>query len=80
VHLKVAAFDPTQSLESLGECRHTGRRFWIICCQEHEHADPTQTIGLLCMPDDGLCYRTAEEREERAPVHSITSSARATSE
>src|SRR5262249_15835386 len=58
--------------------RDAGLLFRIIRSCVHEHADPPHALSLLRPRREGARSRTAEQRHERAPFHSITSSARAT--
>jgi hypothetical protein len=50
--------------------------FHIGCIRAHEHADAPHPLVLLRTRRERPRHRTAEQRYERAPVHSITSSAR----
>src|SRR5262249_35024769 len=70
---------PTQLLQLLRQRGDAGRCFQIVGGQGHEHADAPHPLGLLraCRERPSCCR--APERDEPAPVHSITSSARATS-
>jgi hypothetical protein len=43
----------------------------------HQHADAPHALGLLCARRKRPCRHAADERDELAPPHSITSSARA---
>src|SRR5262249_18574076 len=45
----------------------------------HQHADPPHPLGLLRARHERPRGRAAEQRDERATLHSITSSARASS-
>src|SRR5262249_15468290 len=51
----------------------------IVFKPRNHHADPSRPLGLLRARRERPCRRTAKQRDERAPLHSITSSARATS-
>src|SRR5262249_19657084 len=74
---QVAALAPAQLLQRLLERRELGT---AGAATAREHADPPYAPWLLRArherPRDG---RAAEQRDERAPPHSITSSARASS-
>src|SRR5262249_48369584 len=79
VNLQVAALGPAQLLQALQERRNAGLTLWIVG-HGHEHGDPPHSLALLrarCKRPRGS--RTAEQRDELAPSHSITSSARASS-
>jgi hypothetical protein len=49
----------------------------IVFVVGHEHADPPHPVALLCARRERPRRRAAEERNEIAAVHSITSSASA---
>src|SRR5262249_10590800 len=54
-----------------------GLRLWVVGGQIHEQADATHPLALLrARRERPCCRRTAEKRDELAPSHSITSSAR----
>src|SRR5262249_47001013 len=56
-------------------CRKSVLTFWIVRCPVHEHADASSPIALFRAPRKRPCRRrTADERYELAPLHSITSS------
>src|SRR5215472_17589388 len=76
VDLQVAALAPALFLHPLPECRHASYHFRIVCGQAAEHADPPHALALLrtCRERPRGC--AAEQRDEVAPFHSITSSAR----
>ena len=76
----VASIGPAQLLQTLHERRQPARCFRIVRGQAHQHGDATHPLGLLRMRSERPCSRrAAEQRDERAPLHSITSSARASS-
>src|SRR6185369_11707569 len=57
-----------------------GLHFWIGRAHAHKHADAPHAFALLRMRSNRPRRRcTAEQRDELAPLHSITSSARASS-
>ena len=70
---------PTQFLQALVECRKSVLTFWIVRCPVHEHANPPQTFRLLRARRERPRNRcaAAEQRDEVASPHSITSLARA---
>jgi hypothetical protein len=49
----------------------------IVFVERREHADPSHAVALLRARRERPCRRAAESGDEFAPVHSITSSARA---
>src|SRR5512141_1982937 len=78
VNPNIAAVAPAQLLQGLPERRDGGLTFWIVSGPVHEHTDPPHLLGLLRPRCKRPCRRrAAEKRDELAPLHSITSSARA---
>src|SRR5262245_17648703 len=73
----VACFRPTQVLQRLAERRNARLCLRIALGKAHQHADPPHALALLRARRDRPCCRAAEQRDERAPLHSITSPARA---
>src|SRR5262249_14396833 len=59
------------------ECREISLIFPIILRKCHQDSDPPHSLALLRAHRERPRRRAAEERDERAPLHSITSSARA---
>ena len=77
----VAAIGPAQLLQPLQERRVASLPFRIVRGQIHEYTDAPHSLGLLRpRRERPRCRRAAEQRDELAPPHSITSSARASSE
>src|SRR5262245_45182022 len=76
VDLQVAAFVPAELAQRLLECREASYGIWIVIHRTDEHADPPYPVRLLRARRERPCNRAAEHRDERAPPHSITSSAR----
>src|SRR6516162_9141938 len=82
---RIAAVGPAQLLETLQECSVTGLRFPVVRSQAHYDADAPHALALLRARRErpGDRCRAAEQRDELAApelsVHSITSSARASS-
>src|SRR5262249_35736869 len=77
---RVAAVGPTKLLQALRESGEPGLTFRIIGGEIHEHADAPHRLALLrARRERPRCRRAAEQRDEGAPPHSITSSARARS-
>src|SRR5262249_26976965 len=68
-------------LKSLMEHCDAGVSFRIVGGRVHEYADPPCVLSLLRARRERprRCRRAANERDERAPLHSITSSARTSS-
>src|SRR5262249_15863836 len=62
--------------KSLPECGEERRSFQVVLGIAHQHTDAPHPLALLRAPRERPRGRTAEQRHERAPVHSITSSAR----
>src|SRR5215470_1156540 len=62
------------------ECCDAGLSFRIVCSRVHENADAAHALALLRARRERPSNRcAAEQRDERAPLHSITSSARPSS-
>src|SRR5215831_8748314 len=75
----VAVLHPSERLKSLSERIDAGFYFWIVlgeCMQEHNAPHPLRLRPRRERPH-GRC--AAEQRYELPAVHSITSSARASS-
>src|SRR5262249_41670744 len=70
-----SAFYPSQLPQSIGKSR-TQRGHFATCAQ---NAHGIFLFGLLRPCRHRPCSRAAEQRDELAPLHSITSSARASS-
>src|SRR5262245_51800888 len=77
--LHVAADRPAQLLQTLQERRAARLRHGIARRLAHEHADALHPLRLLRSRCDRPGRRAAEQRDERAALHSITSSARPSS-
>src|SRR5262249_49710744 len=78
---EIAAFSPPQLRESTPQRRNRRLPSRIALNKAHEHADQPHPVRLLlpARHDRQRCS-AANERDELAPPHSITSSARASSE
>src|SRR5262249_47369905 len=80
IDMDIATVRPTQRLKTLLECHDASLRFGIAFNGSDENANAPHSFGLLRArrerPPD---RRPADERDERAALHSITSSARASS-
>src|SRR5262249_2844477 len=79
VNTDIAAFRPSTLLEPLPECREAGLTFRVVLGEAHQHANPPHSVALLRARRKRPCRRAAEQRHELAPLHSITSSAIASS-
>src|SRR5262249_8429238 len=66
---------PTQLLQPLQKSGVAGLHLRIVCRIGHEYADAPHALALLRARRERPRRRAAEQRDERAPVHSITSSA-----
>src|SRR5262249_28012897 len=76
----IAPDDPAQFAEPLQEPCIAGLSFGIVRHPGHKHADAPNTLRLLRVCLQRPCRRhAAEKRYEVAALHSITSSARASS-
>src|SRR6516225_2193332 len=75
-----AALDPSQSREAIAESSKLRLRPWIVRRHAHKYTDPPRRRRLLRARYQRPCRRTASNRDELPPLHSITSSARASSE
>jgi hypothetical protein len=71
----VAAFHPPELLEFVSECGDEGPSLPVALGKAHQHADPPHPVALLRARCERPRRRAADERDELAPVHSITSSA-----
>jgi hypothetical protein len=76
VDADVAAVGPAQLLEGLPERRDVGLHLRIVLGERIQHANPSDAVGLLRSRRERPCRRAAEQRDELASLHSITSSAR----
>src|SRR5262249_53402037 len=77
VDTDVLADDPTRLLETLRKRRKAGLGLRIVRRHAHQYADPPHPLGLLRPRRERPRRRAADERDDRAALHSITSSARA---
>src|SRR5262245_39765528 len=68
--------DPAQFAEPLQERCIAGLSFGIVRHPGHKHADAPNTLRLLRAGRERPRRRAAEQRDELAALHSITSSAR----
>src|SRR5215813_6450684 len=77
---QVAALAPSQLAERLCERGEPGLPLGIVRGDIREHADAPRAFGQLrARRKRPRCRRATEQRNELAPPHSITSSARASS-
>src|SRR5689334_15860543 len=77
IHSHVAADHPIQLPKSLKKRSNACLSYCIIGGCTHQHTNPTRSFGLLRGSRQRPRYGAAEQRDELAPLHSITSSARA---
>src|SRR5262249_4640363 len=77
VELHVYALRPSQLCELLPERLKTHGEFRIALGVRHQNADAPHPLGLLRARRERPRRRSAEQRYELAALHSITSSARA---
>src|SRR5262249_55547524 len=79
--MDVTSLGPTELAKSLPKQSRTRLPVWIVLTSRYQHADPPQPFGLLrTRRERPYGGRTASNRDELAPPHSITSSAVASSE
>src|SRR5262245_9414953 len=76
---QVAALAPSQLAERLCERGEPGLPLGIVRGDIREHANAPHSLDLLRARRERPRGRAADERDELAPSHSITSSARASS-
>src|SRR6266480_1662976 len=77
VEPNVAASGPAELLKPLAERAEPSLCFWIVLGNRHQDPDPAHLIGLLrARRERPRGSRAAEQRDEVASLHSITSSAR----
>src|SRR5499427_10858019 len=70
----VAAVAPSQLLQGLLERRQLDLTAWIVRGPVHEHTEPPHPLALLPACRERPRRRAAEQCDELAPFHSITSS------
>src|SRR5262245_24610028 len=70
---------PAKLVEPVQECRNVALPLPIILGETHQNANPQAAPGLLRPRRERPRRRPAEQRDEFAAPHSITSSARASS-
>src|SRR6516165_6687158 len=75
----IVAVGPAQLLQPLLECRKAYLVFLIAHTRGREHADTPHPLALLRTRRKQPPHRAAEQHDELAPLHSITSSASASS-
>jgi hypothetical protein len=80
VDTNVAALDPTKTSKRFPKCSDEALALPVTLRKSHQHADPSHPLRLLrARRERPRGRRAAEERDEIASFHSITSSARASS-
>src|SRR5262249_23752228 len=77
--VNISAFRPSASFKAMPEHRSARLRFWLILFEVHEHADAPHVLLLRPRRERPRGRRAADKRDELAPLHSITSSAIASS-
>src|SRR5262245_30346766 len=80
VDLHIASYRPPQRLQALQECPETDLSHCIVSGAGHQHADAPHPHALLRPRRERPRRRAAEQRDELALPHSITSSAIASSD
>src|SRR5262245_37420105 len=76
--VEVATFDPPEILQATAERRHAELAFGVLLRQpRNQHADAVHLLTLLCAHRERPRRCAAEHSDELAPLHSITSSAMA---
>ena len=79
IDFNIGADDPTMPPQGLIESAHTSLVFRVVLSAGNEHTNVAHSRGLLRTRRKRPRRRTAEQRDELPPPHSMTSSARATS-
>src|SRR5262249_32975825 len=74
----VLTVDPTQLLQRLNKSCMFGARFRVV--HGHKYGNQPHPLALLGSRRQRPCRRDTNKRDELAPPHSITSSARASSD
>src|SRR5262249_12545356 len=74
VDLDISSDSPSEYLQPLVQCLRTGLRFSVVRCP-HQHENLPHPVRLLRARCERPRRRHAEERNELAALHSITSSA-----
>src|SRR5262249_9097741 len=76
----VAVLHPPELLKSLPECGEERRSFQVVLGIAHQHTDAPHPLALLRARRERPRSRATEQCDEFAACHSITSSARASSD
>src|SRR5262245_18704997 len=74
--LDIAVLGPAERLETLAKCNDPSQHFGIILGVWMQECDAPHALGLLRARRQRPRRRAAKQRDELAPPHSITSSAR----
>src|SRR5262249_47814620 len=77
VDMGIAALNPSAFSQALPECGQAPFGFRIVLGKRDQGADARCRARLLPPRHQRPCRRTAEPCDERAPLHSMTSSERA---
>src|SRR6516165_8702151 len=75
--LDIAVLGPAERLETLAKCNDPSQHFGIVLGVWMQECDAPHALALLRARRERPRRCAAEQRDERAPLHSITSSARA---
>jgi len=79
IDLDGPALDPSESCKTFAESGELFPRFCVVGGNCHKHPDPPR-LSLLRARQKRPRRRAADQHDELAPPHSITSSARASSD
>src|SRR5262249_38366321 len=77
---EIAAVDPSQLPQAVFERQQARLSLGVAGDKTHQHADPSHVLRLRTRGKRPSGDNTADERNELAPLHLITSSARASTE
>src|SRR5262245_39288436 len=76
IDLHISSNGPPKFLQPLQECANAGLPFSIARGEVHEDSNAPHSARLLRPRRNRPCRRAADQRDELASPHSITSSAR----
>ncbi len=70
IDVDIAALRPSTLFKPLSKSRQARRRFRIVLGQAHQHSDPANPVGLLCVGRERPGgNRAAEKGDELAAFH-----------
>src|SRR5262245_29486352 len=72
----IAVLGPAERLETLAKCNDPSQHFGIVLGVWMQECDAPHALALLRARRERPRHSAAEQRDEVAPFHSITSSAR----